>query len=81
VKVENVREVKARLNRLIKDLPRSGLILITRNGKACAALLPVTEDTDLEALILSGSKRFWRIIDSAYRRAEKEGWTDLDDLD
>jgi hypothetical protein len=42
---------------------------------------PSPEDTDLEAQVLSGSKRFWQIIDSAYRRAEKEGWTDLDDLD
>jgi hypothetical protein len=35
--------------RLIKDLPHSGSILITRDGKACAALLPVN-DTDFEVL-------------------------------
>lgn len=60
-------------------MPRSGSILITRNGKACATLLTVTEDTNLEGLVLFGSKRFWHVIDSAYRRGEIEGWTDLDE--
>ena len=55
--------------------------MITKNGKPCAALMPVTEDTDLEVLALSQNKRFWRMFDAAYQRAEKEGWTDLEDLD
>jgi antitoxin (DNA-binding transcriptional repressor) of toxin-antitoxin stability system len=80
VKVENVREVKAILNRLIRELPKTGSVVITKNGKACAALMPVTEDTDLEALALSQNKRFWRIFDAAYERAEREGWIDLDEL-
>jgi len=80
VKIENVREVKARLNRLISELPRKGSVVITKNGKACAALIPITEDTDLEALALSQNKRFWSLFDAAYARAEKEGWVDLDDL-
>jgi hypothetical protein len=39
------------------------------------------EDTDLETLALSQNKRFWRMFDTAYQRAEKEGWIDLKDLD
>jgi antitoxin (DNA-binding transcriptional repressor) of toxin-antitoxin stability system len=81
VKIENVREVKAKLNRLIKDLPKTGSIVITKNGKACAALLPITEDSDLEVIALSQSKRFWRFFDAAYARAQKEGWTDLNELE
>ena len=80
MKIENVREVKARLNRLISELPKTGSVVITKNGKACAALIPITEDTDLEALALSQNKRFWTMFDAAYDRAEKEGWVDLDDL-
>jgi antitoxin (DNA-binding transcriptional repressor) of toxin-antitoxin stability system len=79
MKVENVREVKTRFSRYIRDLPKSGSVLITKNGRACAALVPVTEDTDLEVLALSQNKRFWKIIDQAIAR-EKEGLTDLDDL-
>jgi antitoxin (DNA-binding transcriptional repressor) of toxin-antitoxin stability system len=50
MKIENVRTAKATLNRLISDLPRSGSVIITKNGKPCAALMPITEDTDLEVL-------------------------------
>jgi len=81
VKIENVREVKAKLSRLISELPKTGSVVITKNGKACAALMPITEDTDLEVLALSQNKRFWRMFDASYERAEEEGWIDLKDLD
>jgi prevent-host-death family protein len=81
VKIENVREVKMKLSRLIRELPKTGSVVITKNGKPCAALMPVTEDTDLEALALSQNKRFWRVFDATYERAEKEGWIGLDDVD
>ncbi len=81
MKIENVRQAKAKLNRLISELPKTGSVVITKNGRPCAALMPITEDTDLEALALSQNKRFWRMFDAAYKRAEKEGWLDLEDLD
>jgi prevent-host-death family protein len=81
MKIENVRAAKANLNRLISDLPKSGSVVITKNGKPCAALMPITEDTDLEVLALSQNKRFWKIIDAAIARGEAEGLTDLADLD
>ncbi|HVN27266.1 MAG TPA: type II toxin-antitoxin system prevent-host-death family antitoxin [Candidatus Binataceae bacterium] len=80
MKVENIREVKTRFSRYIKDLPKSGSVLITKNGRPCAALVPVTEDTDLEVMALSQNKRFWKLIDKAIERANKEGLTDLEDL-
>lgn len=52
----------------------------TKNGRPCAALMPVTEDTDLEALALSQNKRFWKLIDDAIARGKKEGFVDLADL-
>ena len=80
MKVENIREVKTRFSRYVKDLPKSGSVLITKNGRPCAALVPVTEDTDLEALALSQNKRFWKLLDAAVARGKKEGFVDLDDL-
>ena len=65
MKIENIREIKTRFSRYVKDLPKTGSVLITKNGRPCAALVPVTEDTDLEALALSQNKRFWKIIDDA----------------
>jgi prevent-host-death family protein len=80
MKIENIREVKTRFSRYVKELPKSGSVLITRNGRPCAALVPVTEDTDLEALALSQNKRFWKLIDDAIARGKKEGFVDLADL-
>jgi prevent-host-death family protein len=53
MKVENIREVKTRFSHYVKELTKSGSVLITKNGRPCAALIPVTEETDLEALALS----------------------------
>ena len=80
MKVENIREVKMRFSRYLKELPKSGSVLITRNGRPCAALVPVTEDTDLEILALSQNKRFWKLIDDAIDRGKDEGFVELDDL-
>ena len=80
LKDANLRDAKMRLNRIIRDLPKTGSVVITRNGKPCAALVPVTEETDLEALALAQNERFWRMFDAAVKRAEKEGWSDLDEL-
>ena len=55
-------------------------MIITKTGRPCAVLMPVTEDTDLEILALSQSKRFWAAYDRAFRRGEEEGWTSLDDV-
>jgi prevent-host-death family protein len=80
MKIENLREVKTRFSRYVKELPKSGSVLITKNGRPCAALVPVNEDTDLEALALFQNKRFWMLIDEAIERGEKEGYVDLKDV-
>jgi hypothetical protein len=44
--------------------------------------MPATMPTeDLETLALSQNERFWRMLDAAYERGEKEGWIALEDLD
>ena len=80
MKIQNIREVKTRFSRYVKELSKTGSIVITKNGRPCAALIPVTDDTDLEALALSQNKGFWKLIDQAIVRGEKEGFVDLEDL-
>ena len=79
MKIENIKEVKARFNQIVSDLPRDGSMVITKNGKPCAVLMPITKDTDLEIVALSQNKRFWRLYDSAIERADKKGWTPLEE--
>ncbi len=78
MKVENIKEVKARFNRIVKELATEGSVVITRNGRPCAVLMPINEDTDLEIVALSQNKRFWKLYDAALEKANEEGWTSLD---
>jgi prevent-host-death family protein len=79
MKVENIKEVKARFNRIVSDLPIEGSVIITKNGRPCAVLMPISKDTDLEILALSHNKRFWSLYDAALEKANREGWTPLAD--
>jgi prevent-host-death family protein len=80
MKIESIRQVKSNLNRIVSSLAKDGSVVITKNGRPCAVLMPVTDDTDLEIVALSQSKRFWRTFDRAVAKAEREGWTTLDDV-
>ena len=79
MKVENIKEVKARFNRIVSELSTEGSLIITKNGRPCALLMPITKDTDLEVVALSQNKRFWNLYDAALAKANKEGWTLLDE--
>jgi prevent-host-death family protein len=80
VRIENIREVKARLSQIVNELPNEGSVVITRNGRPCAVLMPVTAETDLEVVALSQNRTFWKLFDHSLSRAEEEGWTKLDEL-
>ena len=80
MKIESLPEVKANLSRIVKDLPSERSVVITKNGRPCAVLFPVTEDTDIESMVLAQSKEFWRLMDRAHKEGEKKGFTKLQDL-
>jgi len=77
MRTESLREVKNNLSQVIEDLPETGPVLITKNGTGRALLIPVDEKTDLEALILSNSPKFWELFDGA---ARSKKWTPLDEI-
>lgn len=80
MKIENIRQVKAKLSQILNDLPREGSVIITKNGRPCAVLMPVTEETDLEVVALSQNRGFWKLFDQAVIKADEEGWTALEEL-
>jgi prevent-host-death family protein len=77
MKVESLREVKNNLSRVIEELPDTGPVLITRNGKGTALLIALDEGTDVETLLLSGNKRFWELFD---RATQSRRWMSLKKL-
>jgi prevent-host-death family protein len=80
MKIESLRKVKAKLSKIIKELPSEKSVVITKNGRPCAVLFPVTEKTDLESLLLAQRKDFWQLLDRAHKEGEKKGFTRLEDL-
>src|SRR5438876_11897390 len=72
MKIASVADVKARLSAYLKD-SREGPVVVTRNGKAVAVLLAVTDDDELERLVLAHSPKFQAILDKSRRRIEETG--------
>lgn len=64
MKIASVADVKAKLSAYLKASEEE-LVVITRNGKAIAVLLPVEDDNELERLVLAYSKHFQNILQTA----------------
>ena len=64
MKIASIAEVKANLSAYVKA-SEAELVVITRNGKPVAVLLPMEDDEELERLALAYSKRFQAILTEA----------------
>jgi prevent-host-death family protein len=72
MKIASVADVKARLSAYLKE-SETGPIIVTRNGKAVAVLLAVTDEEELERLILAHSPKFQALLDKSRRQIEETG--------
>src|SRR5205814_7966997 len=72
MKIASVADVKARLSAYLKQT-QEGPVVVTRNGKAVAVLLAVTDDDELERLVLAHSPKFQALLDKSRQQIEKTG--------
>src|ERR1700693_2416212 len=72
MKIGSVADVKARLSAYLKE-SQDGPVIITRNGKAVAVLLAVTDEDELERLVLAHSPKFQAILEKSRRQIEETG--------
>jgi prevent-host-death family protein len=72
MKIASVADVKARLSAYLKET-QEGPVIVTRNGKAVAVLLAVTDEDELERLVLAHSPKFQAILDRSRRQIEDTG--------
>lgn len=79
MKMASVAEVKARFSAYLKE-SQEGPVVVTRNGKAVAVLLTVTDDDELERLILAHSPKFQALLDKSRRQIEETGGVPHDDF-
>ncbi len=74
MRIDSIRAVKTQLNKIVSRLAKEGPLLITKNGRACAVLMPLT-DADLEVVAFSQNSRFWRLYGRALAQAEEHRGT------
>ena len=87
MKIASVADVKARLSAYLKEA-QEGPVIVTRNGKAVAVLVAVTDEDELERLVLAHSPRFQALLDKSRRQIEETGgiphdvfWRDVEAAD
>ncbi len=62
MRIESVRAVRDRLSEMIKTLP-GGPVIITKNGRPCAALVSLGENADLEAFLIAHNPRLVSLVE------------------
>ncbi|MBI2301053.1 MAG: type II toxin-antitoxin system Phd/YefM family antitoxin [Armatimonadetes bacterium] len=72
MKIASVADVKARFSGYLRD-SQDGPVVVTRHGRAVAVLLAVSDDDELERLLLAHSPRLQAILEESRRQIEESG--------
>ena len=67
MKIASVADVKAHFSAYLKK-SEHGAVVVTRNGKPCAVLVGVSDEEELERLVLAHSPRLQAILNGARQR-------------
>jgi prevent-host-death family protein len=67
MKIASVADVKAHFSAYLKAAEQ-GPVIITRNGKAVAVLVPAGDEEDLERLLMAHSPKLQAILEAARQR-------------
>ena|SRR5581483_3909967 len=67
-----VADIQARLSAYLRKT-EDGPVVVTRNGKPVAVLLAVTDDAELERLMLAHSPKFRALLDKSRRQIAETG--------
>lgn len=70
--IASVADVKAHFSHYLRKCGERPVI-VTKNGRPAAVLLSVTDEEELERIILSHTPKFMAVLDEAYGRIKKKG--------
>lgn len=84
MKIASVADVKAQFSAYVKATEEE-LVVITKNGKPVAVMLPIEDEDALERMILAHSKQFKGILERSRKELRKSGgirhedfWRDIE---
>jgi prevent-host-death family protein len=72
MKTASIADIKARPSAYVKA-SRKGPVVVTENGKAVAVIIPVTDEDQLERLLLAHSPQFQAVLKKSRQQIEKTG--------
>tara|TARA_Y100000588_G_C13990462_1_gene811237 strand:+ start:346 stop:612 length:267 start_codon:yes stop_codon:yes gene_type:complete len=72
MKITSVADMKARFSAYLKA-SEQGPVVITKNGKPAGVLLGITDEEEIERLLLAYSSRFQTILEKSRREIEETG--------
>lgn len=72
MRIAPIADVKAKFSSYVRQSKESPIV-VTRNGKAVAVLLAVTDDDELERLLLAHSPKFQALLNTAEQRIRETG--------
>jgi len=72
VKIASIAEIKAHLSAYLKESAK-GPIIVTKNGKPVAVLLGITDEEEIERLVLAYSPKFQAVLARGRRQIQESG--------
>lgn len=72
MKIAPIAEIKAQFSSFVKASEEEPVI-VTRNGKPVAVLLAISDEDEIERLLLAYSKKFRALLDAAEQRIQETG--------
>jgi len=79
MKIAPVAAIKAQFSSYLKEAA-TGPVVVTKNGKPIAVLLGVTDEDEIERLILAYSPKFQGMLDAAEQRIRVKGGVPHDEF-
>ena len=79
MKIAPIAEIKAHLSAYLKESEK-GPIVVTKNGKPVAVLLGVTDEEEIERLVLAYSPKFQAVLARGRQQIKETGGIGHEDL-
>lgn len=79
MKIAPLAEVKDKFSAYI-DESRESPVVVTRNGRPVAMIIGITEEEDLDSLLLVHNPRFLQLLEEARQRVRVSGGVPLAEL-